>query len=547
MSKDLEEPRSATPESCVPAHPVESEARPSALGMSRRELLLLGGKGALGAAAVSATALATRGIPRSRVPGGVPRSPGQRAVGALETAAVVPAGPFKTAPQLVPPRLQVTESAAPVSAGLLMMTPSLLPTSRMLSDAQAVAQGKGQMGVMIADAKGEPVWFHRTGEMATNLQVQRYRGEPVLTYWSGKVVNGIGYGTGYVLDTSYRRIGAIRGGNGLQVDLHELTLTPQATALVSAYRVRPADTSAIGGTKTGSVYEGVVQEIDVATGKVVFEWNSLDHVTVGESYVKAGKGPVDYFHLNSVALWDDTSLIISARSTWAGYLVDRRTGAVIWRLGGKKSSFKIGKGANFEWQHHIRRYGSDMVTVFDDGATPVEEPASRALVLEVDTSARTVELVRAAVHPARLLSDYEGSVQALSDGHLFVGWGTEPYSSEFDARGDLVCDYRFPTNVQSYRAFRYEWSGMPPTPPNFVVEPDEIGGYALYVSWNGATEVALWQVLSGEAPGALEPVATVPRAGFETAVTVHPTGPYLTVAALDAKGRRLGVAKTVKL
>lgn len=504
--------------------------------ISRRKLLVSGGGGALGIAALAGSAF-----------GGIQIGSSNASHEPAARPTEIPEGHFKTRPELVPPRLQVVDLDAGTAPGLLMLTPSLLPGVRGLSQAQAVAKGKGQMGVMITNNRGEVVWFQPTNQLATNLQVQSYRGQPVLSFWNGQIVNGMGYGKGYLLDHEYHSVATIKAGNGLEVDLHELTLTPQNTALVTAYRKRAADVSAIGGPKNGSVFESVIQEIDVATNKVLFQWNSLDHVPVTDSYTKAsGDVPVDYFHINSVALWDDNSLLVSARNTWTVYRIDRRSGAVIWRLGGKRSDFAIEKGANFEWQHHVRRYNNG-ITVFDDAAAPAEEPQSRALVLAVDESAKKVRLTRAYTHPAGLLTYYEGSIQMLANGNAFVGWGTEPYSSEFDAKGNLIYDVRFPTNDQSYRAFRYEWSGTPTSPPALVVDKDDIGGYAAYVSWNGATNVAYWQVLSGNSAKSLEPVAVVPKAGFETAITVHPGGPYLAVAGLDLSGKRLGISAPAKI
>ncbi len=512
--------------------------------ISRRQLLNRGGQGLLGATALAVAG--GRGAGHLLASGArvsTSRAGAERAgnVGPL------PAGRFRTAPDLVPPDLQIAHLGAATDSGSVMVTPSLLPGVRGLDQAGAVATGKGQMGLMILDVTGEIVWFQPSAQLTTNLQVQQYRGRPVLTYWQGKIVNGIGYGEGHLLDASYRSVATIKAVKGLQVDLHELTITPQNTALVTAYREQPADLSAIGGPAKSSVFEGVIQEIDIETGKLLFEWQSLDHVGVDESYIKATKGPADYFHINSIALWDDESLLVSARSTWAAYRINRKTGEVIWRLGGKKSDFAIEQGAHFEWQHHIRRVAASKITVFDDAATPAEEHQSRALILNVDETRRRVTLDRAYTHPANLLTYYEGSVQLLSDGHVFVGWGTEPYSSEFDPAGNLIFDARFPSNDQSYRAFRYNWSGRPATSPILVVDHDDIGGYSAHVSWNGATEVAHWEVWSGKSDHDLSRIAAVPKTGFETAITVHPVGPYLAAVALDGKGGRLASSPIVKV
>lgn len=513
----------------------EATTEPREGGFSRRSLLARSGQGALGLAALSTAGALdlTRTAP---------------AAAATPSPSVVRPPRFRTAPNLVPPRLQVVDYGIVPANGLLMTTPSPLPTGRGLTTAQAVEARLGMSGMMISNPNGTLIWFLPENGFSTNLMVQTYRGNPVLTYWTGRIENGIGYGTGYLLDQRYNTVATVKAGNGLQADLHELYLTPQNTALITAYRVRPADLTPIGGPASGQVYEGVVQEVDIASSKVLLQWNSLDHVPVAESYMRAqGSGPQDYFHVNSVALWDDQHLLVSARDTWTAYLVDRRTGAVVWRLGGKRSDFSIGPGASFSWQHHIRRLGTKQMTVFDDAAYPPEASQSRGLILNVDTTHKRVSLANAYTHPAKLLTYYEGSVQVLPNGNVFVGWGTEPYSSEFTPKGEVLADYRFPTNDQSYRAFRCPWTAIPETPPVITVDKDQIGGYSMRASWNGATEIAHWQVLSGTSPKRLEPVAVLGKAGFETAITTHAKGPYLAAAALDVHGRTLGVSHPLKI
>ena len=165
---------------------------------------------------------------------------------------------------------------------------------------------------------------------ATNVRVQQYQGEPVLTWWEGVVdKQGYGHGEGVIVDRAYREVARIRAVNGHTVDLHEFLLTPEGTALITC---RPpivrADLSTIGGPRHGTVYESIIQEIDVRTGRLVFQWRGLDHVSVAETYRALG-GVVDYLHVNSVQPLADGHLLISARNTWALYKLDRRTGAVI--------------------------------------------------------------------------------------------------------------------------------------------------------------------------------------------------------------------------
>jgi hypothetical protein len=516
----------------VPDH---SDERPvTAAKVSRR--LLLGG---IGAAGVAVGAGGVAGV--FELTGSSAAAKDTVASASASAATAPPTQPaamvFRPRPDLSPPRVQMTLVGVPPTDSFLV-TPNFGPGGI----------GASQQGLMILDGRGALVWFEPKDPAFTNLQVQTYQGRRVLTWWQGAFdPAGFGRGTGYIADGSYRVIATVNAANGAATDLHELVLTTAGTALITAYVPSTADLGALGGPSGGAVYAGVVQEIDVATGALIFEWSSIDHVPVLETYAALGDGPLDYFHINSIAVDPaDGNLLVSARNTWAVYKLDRSTGEVLWRLGGKRSDFTIGPGTTFAWQHDARARGDGMMTLFDDGATPVVEAQSRALELAVDEGARTVSLTRAFTHPARLLAANQGNVQLLSDGSALVGWGSEPYFSHFGATGTLLRDARMPTGVQSYRAFREHWSGSPATVPDIAIEGD-VTAATVYVSWNGATGIGSWQVLSGASPDSLSDSGSVPKGGFETAITVRPTGPWVAVRAIDPHGTAMATSKAVRL
>jgi hypothetical protein len=130
---------------------------------------------------------------------------------------------------------------------------------------------------------------------------------------------------------------------------------------------------------------------------------------------------------------------------------------------------------------------------------------------------------------------------------VLIGWGSGPFVSEFSDEGELLFDARFPPDGESYRAFRFPWSGHPTDEPAVAVERLSDEKLKLYASWNGATEVALWEVCSGPGPGLMEPLGSVPRDGFETAMLVQVTGSYLAVRAKDRTGEILGTSASVEL
>jgi hypothetical protein len=411
--------------------------------------------------------------------------------------------------------------------------------------------GPGQAGPMILDEGGGLVWFKALPRYtsASDLRVQEYLGKPVLTWWQGDIsVHGFGRGEGVIADAGYTEIARIRAGNGADVDLHELQLTPAGTALVTAYDPIRCDLSAVGGPADGAVTDGVLQEIDVRTGLVMYEWTSLDHIALSESYSHAARSsagsPFDFFHINSINLDADGSLMISARNTWAVYRVDTASGQVSWRLGGKRSSFKAAPGTRTAFQHDPRQLAGDEISVFDNGASPAVHSQSRGIVLSVDPLSGTTTLVSQFEHTPPLVAESQGNIQSLANGDWFVGWGQEPFFSEFSASGTLLFDAHFPVHTQSYRSFRFPWTATPAQPPAFAFAARAPAGRVVYASWNGATQLASWRVLAGPRATRLRAIAEAARAGFETAIALpaRVPGPYLAVQALDAGGQVLATS-----
>lgn len=502
-------------------------------GWTRRQLLT---RGAWTGAALAAAGAA--GYTGYRWPRALPGT----------SASAPPAPPptqvdsFVSRPDLRPPRLTVAHPhvAAPPVHG---------PSHLLLAPKGYTNEGPGQAGAMIVSRQGRLVWFRPAPGPALkpmNLRLQRYRGEPVLTWWEGAILDGRGLGSGVIYDGAYKQIATVSAGNGLEADLHEFLLTDRGTALLTAYETAPADLTAVGGPAKGWVYAGHVQEVDVASGDVLMDWSSLDHVGVAETLNPRGRRgskdqPFDYFHVNSIAVASDGNLLVSARNTCAVYKLDRRSGAVIWRLGGRRSDFAMNRRARFYWQHDARVAGPSRISLFDDGSSPARERYSRGLLLHVDERAMRAAVVRQYVHPARLLADNQGSMQVLADGRAVIGWGAEPYVSEFTPDGRLRLDSRLPENVQTYRAVAGDWVGRPADVPAVKVGPNNAArGATVYVSWNGATRVASWRILAGARPDAVEPAVIVPHSGFETAIAVAKPGPYYVAVALDGGRRELG-------
>ena len=336
-------------------------------------------------------------------------------------------------------------------------------------------------GPLITDNRGDLVWFKpvRRGTAVTDLKVQQLDGRPVITWWEGRFAVGWGYGAYKVLDSSYRQVASISLKNGYQADLHDLQLTDRGTALLLAYdRVR-RDLRRVGGPRDGIVVDNIVQEVDLKTGLVLFEWHSLGPVPLEESRSRPeGPRSWDYFHVNSVEEDTDGNLIVSARNTCTLYKLNRADGSIMWRLGGAKSSFRMGRGTHFCFQHDARRSRPGEISLFDNSAgPPFLRKRSRAVRLRVDERSKRVSLRSAFVHPG-ILAPNQGSTRVQPNGNVFVGWGAAPVFSEFSSSGRLLLDGRLTRGKGNYRAVRAQWTGSPTTPPSIAARAHQARPHA---------------------------------------------------------------------
>ncbi len=453
---------------------------------------------------------------------------------------------FVTAPLLIPPRITVNRSA-PALAGDIFLTPLPAPIIHPGNVNAISIHPVGPGGPMIIGPDGRLVWFHQLAAplVAAALQAAQLGRRPVITWWQGTVsTSAFGQGVGMIADRSYRTLRVVHAGNGYQADIHEFLLTPDGHAFMiatSPVRIH------LPGTPAGALsplQDSIAQEIDVRTGLVLWEWHGYGHIPLRDSDVTPITSPVyDAYHFNSLQPLPGGRVLISARDTSAIYAVDQVGGRIAWTLGGRASSFRLAHGARFHFQHDARMLADNRIALFDDEAGPPDYArASRGLVLALDHRRHIASVVRQYHRGGPSLSRSEGSLQSLPGGGALVGFGAAPWISQFSPSGRLLFDASLPADDGSYRALRFAWHAHAPGRPVAVARRAGRRA-ALFVSWNGATEVARWQV---RVPGSDRPLATVADRAFETRVAVPLRAAYV-IRALTRDGRVLSTSTTVAL
>ncbi|GAD98924.1 hypothetical protein NFIA_002430 [Paecilomyces variotii No. 5] len=408
----------------------------------------------------------------------------------------------------------------------------------------------------IFDAQGELAWKDESWGEAQDFKVQQYRGENYLTFWAGVELDIHGNGSWYMLNSFYQPSYNISPvGEGLVGDLHEFHITSNDTALVTIYDPIPSDLTSLGGSSSGWVYDALFQEIDIETGKLLFEWRASQHYPVESTFLALdGHGdkskPFDAFHINSVDkdLWGN--YLVSMRHTHTISSIKGETGEVLWTLGGRLNEFSDVSNSgstDFSWQHDARWLGNDTISILNNAAHEFDSPApySNGMVIQLDIHAREATLLVSYCESQEVLATSQGNMRVLENGNVFIGWGHSAAFTEFTADGEILCDVHFGASayfslgrIVSYRAFKGYWVGTPLTEPSAVVTDDGI-----YVSWNGATEVSEWQLEAFEQPSDESLVLeSVPKTGFETRIDVpeNTKYPFFRIVALDSDGTALG-------
>lgn len=512
--------------------------------ISRRDFLR---RSAAGAAVIGAGTLvgfggyekvrASRGSagPKAALTPGATASPGPTATAVPQRYTALHSRPDLNSA----PTMHISQRSGTPAPGYIFLTPSA-PTPQ---------------GCAIFDTAGHLVWY-RPGTTADtlNFKVARFQGKDVLTWFEGEVDNsGTGRGSYVLFDSRYQPLESVVGTGGTPLDLHEFQITAHDTALVEFYEPLTDDLSVIGGVPGTKVLNCVIQEIDLASGKALFEWRSLDHVAMTESVMPPptdDSKTFDYFHINSIEVDTDNNLIISARNTSALYKLNRTTGNVMWRLRGgdipqvPDPRLQLVPSAETFWfQHDARRNADGTLSIFDDGGGPFHHNG-RGLVMHLDETVGTALVTKDYGSALGQHVNYQGSFRVLPNGNTFVGWGDIGRVTEFNPDGSICLDATFSGN--SYRALRSAWTATPAELPALAVARDGSGAQT-WASWNGSTEVRQWRVLGGTDASSMHVLGVEPWQDFETAIAVHESAATYAVEALDAGGKTLARSAPVPL
>lgn len=445
---------------------------------------------------------------------------------------------------VVSPRLNMLRSSTLCRNDLYWV---LSPRGRSISDP----------GPMILDSAGNLIWTKGGYDQVYNLQVQDLLGEKYLTFWAGTdAVQGHGAGSYYMLDKNYREVHKVVAANGLAGDLHDFTITKNGTALITIYDVVVADLSYVG-IPQGYVWDCVIQEIDLASGELLFQWRAAEHHPISDTYrdMPEGDGGVnsafDFFHINSIDKDAKGNFLISSRYFHSLTYLNGTTGDIIWILGGKKNMFKDlsgGLATNFAYQHDARwRHNRTAISLFDNaGDDSHPGNATRGLLVSLDEINMTVKVIREYMNPNGIRAISQGNLQMLDDDHVIMGYGNTGAFTEYDTNGTAICDVHFGPQssfgageVQSYRTFKFDWHGWPTTDPDVRILTNGEDWLSLYVSWNGATEVRKWLLQGADEPeaeeGEWETLDYADKTTFETEFEIHRMYPrYLRVKGMGS-------------
>ncbi|KAL2706908.1 Arylsulfotrans [Kluyveromyces marxianus] len=452
---------------------------------------------------------------------------------------------FRSRPDLSAPILNITIPATEeTSPGYIFAAP-------FSGFADKSHHGPRQEGPYIFTDKGELVWsgFGYYSIWATNFQKARYKGEDILFSFEGSHNPYYGHGHGHItlLNKNYETIKELRAGKHKVSDKLEFHIINEKTALIQIYQPVPAYLTPYNATPEQQwIVDSIFQELDIETGEVFDAW--------------------DYFHINSVDKDEDGNYLLSARNAASLYKIDGSSGEIIWKLGGLPNitSSSFDTNFNFSFQHHARWIEQDgskeIISFYDISAQGTENevgnvvsysPTSSGKVIEVDFRKGNAKLLKYYLPPDNLLSKSQGSNQILPNGNAIVNWGSSGAVTEFNKEETPIFHAYFESGhlgekVENYRAFKFNWTGVPHEDIAVFSEYTNDDETKIYVSWNGDTRTKTWKFFTVEEDGSRILLGSTHRTGFGTIFTAKKKiDDGILVEAFSADGTKLGSSESV--
>ncbi|KAK5168454.1 uncharacterized protein LTR77_007024 [Saxophila tyrrhenica] len=423
------------------------------------------------------------------------------------------------------------------------------------------------IGPHIYDSTGELIWSGAPlfrGYNVNDFRVQTVNGEQVLTgVFKHDAID--------VMVNSHYDIQNMVVLTKGDINMHDFNVVENGTRALSMnlhrYEASLEESKAVGCDEPYDVLTSGFKEYDTATWEVLFEWNAMDHIPITESYLETKcNNRWDFIHANSIDKFPDGDYLLCGRHTDTLYKISGTTGKIVWRLGGKTSDFEI--DGHFSGQHHSRVVSQNsthvLLSLLDNAIRPGEphttNDQSRGMImaLRTDTTPMTAEVLRTYNHPHGDYSPGRGSFQLLPNGNAFAAWWTRSLISEHSADDRVLMEAEWIPELKSYRSFKFPWVGRPTEPPAVHAQVQRLPPLksgtekelvtVVHVSWNGATEVATWDLFEAVPLHGQEKhhLRSVERDGFETMVVYDGVLDHVVMEARDRNGTVLGTSEVFK-
>jgi hypothetical protein len=325
--------------------------------------------------------------------------------------------------------------------------------------------------VIVADNRGKPLTYKRIGLLVNPFDYM-FKLDPTGLY---SYIDRTPTETNIrIVDSTFKQVDTYPKGNPATASHADFLLLPNGHALILYFDVKTIDMSKIvqGGNPAASVMGNLVQEFDI-NKNIVFQWSSFDYLPITDTYEDTLAASFDYSHANTVSLDNDGNILLSNRHMSEITKVDRNTGDIIWRMGGKKNQFTFinerpeNAPLYFSYPHHIQRLANGNIIFFDNG-NQRKTKYSRVVEYQLDETNKTATLVWEYRHTPDIYASAQGSVQRFPNGNTLIGWGDASLQgqtaiTEIHADNTLAFELTLPLGYRTMRVYRLPWKSAIPT------------------------------------------------------------------------------------